>query len=143
MATIFALNRLLTRLLVLAVLFGIVWFIRHRSDKAHLLPAEAIHTGTSTAQVSQHGAPVYALEVLQYIRRNGHAPDGYVGGREFQNREKKLPVKTATGLRIRYSEWDVHPKVTGQSRGPERLVTSSDHHAWYTQDHYKTYLTID
>ena len=88
-------------------------------------------------------APAYALEVLSYIRRNGEAPKGYVGGREFMNKEKRLPQKDVSGQRIRYSEWDVHEKVPGQNRGPERLITGSDHSAYYTADHYKNFLRID
>ena len=87
--------------------------------------------------------PAYVLETLQYIRRNGHSPDDFVGGREFQNKEKHLPAKDSQNKRIRYSEWDVHPKVKGQNRGPERLVTGSDHSAYFSRDHYKTFLKID
>jgi ribonuclease T1 len=144
MATFSARNRLLTRLLLLAALCGIAWFVCQRRESSVQLPAAVTNTRSQQqSQQTQDGIPAYAHEVLHYIRQNGHAPDGYVGGREFQNREKKLPVKKVDGLRIRYSEWDVRPKVTGQSRGPERLVTSSDHHAWYTKDHYNTFLTID
>lgn len=144
MATPSPRKRLIARLILLAVLFGIVWFVRSRQQAA-IEPAGA---GTpQTNQPSQapqtQSAPAYALKVLQYIRQNGQAPDGYVGGREFQNREKRLPQKAPDGKKIRYSEWDVHPKTAGKDRGPERLVTGSDHSAWYTKDHYKSFLKID
>ena len=88
-------------------------------------------------------APAYALETLAYIRQNDRAPEGYVGGRTFQNREKRLPQKTPQGVRIQYREWDVHPKVRGENRGPERLVTGSDGSAWYTKDHYESFYKIE
>ena len=139
MATPSPRKRLIARLILLAVLLGIVWFVRSRQQAA----PEPVNTGIQTTQPQTATAPAYALKVLQYIRQNGQAPDGYVGGREFQNREKRLPQKAPDGKKIRYSEWDVHPKTTGKDRGPERLVTGSDHSAWYTKDHYKSFLKIE
>ena len=88
-------------------------------------------------------APAYVLEVLAYVRANNEAPAGYVGGREFQNREKNLPQEDDKGRKIRYREWDVKPKVEGKNRGTERLVTGSDESAWYTKDHYKTFRRVE
>lgn len=139
-------KRLLARILILATLIGLAWFVWHRqqtqNQEAAPGPAPTTQPGAGNTQ-NNNQAPAYVLKVLQYIRSNGQAPDGYVGGREFQNREKKLPAKTADGKRIRYSEWDVHPKTTGKNRGPERLVTGSDHSAYYTKDHYKHFLAIE
>jgi len=80
--------------------------------------------------------PSYVIEVLAYIEKNDEAPDGYVGGREFKNREKRLP------LEFSYREWDVHPKKKGKNRGAERLVTSNKGAAYYTRDHYRTFAKI-
>jgi len=137
-------KRLIARLLILAALAAVAWFVWHRQHQAQPIgqPAPTSQTGQNTTQNSSK-APAYVLEVLQFIRRNGHAPEGIVGGREFQNREKRLPTKGPDNKRIRYSEWDVHPKIQGQNRGPERLVTGSDHSAYYSKDHYKTFLKID
>lgn len=85
---------------------------------------------------STNEIPSYALDVLAYIEKNNEAPDGYVGGREFKNREKRLP------LEYNYREWDVHPKKKGKNRGAERLVTSNKGSAYYTKDHYRTFLKI-
>ncbi|MBK9272176.1 MAG: ribonuclease [Saprospiraceae bacterium] len=87
--------------------------------------------------------PKYVLEVYHYIRENGKAPNQYVGGRNFQNREKKLPQKSNKGQSIKYREWDVHPYITGKDRGPERLVTGSNQTAYYTFDHYSTFIPIE
>lgn len=139
-------KRLIARLIIFGVLLAVIWFVWHRQQKA--LPASPLPTPTHTERgttpaPNQGQAPAYVQEVLQYVRRNGAAPEQYVGGREFQNKEKRLPLKDASNQRIRYSEWDVHPKVKGQNRGPERLITGSDHSAYYTRDHYKTFLKID
>lgn len=142
-------RKIIVRLLILAALFAVVWFVRSRQQQAQL-PVNQPTTeqkppkGSNTSGNSSHAkVPGYALEVLRYIRRNGEAPAGFTGGREFENREKKLPAKDAQNKRIRYSEWDVHKKIKGKSRGAERLVTGSDHSAWYSKDHYKTFMKIE
>lgn len=87
--------------------------------------------------------PSYVLQVLDHIQKNNSSPKGYVGGRRFENREKLLPINDhATGKKIQYREWDVHPKHKGKNRGAERLVTGSNGFAYYTSDHYKTFLKI-
>lgn len=86
--------------------------------------------------------PQKVYDVLQYVRQNHQAKPGYEGGRKFSNREKRLPQKDASGNAIRYQEWDVNPKIKGQNRGAERLVTGSDGSAWYTHDHYKSFIRI-
>ena len=84
--------------------------------------------------------PVHARETLRYIRQHGYAPPGHVGGRVFGNYEGLLPRYDARRKRIEYREWDVRPKAEGRSRGAERLVTGSDGRAWYSADHYRTFV---
>jgi ribonuclease T1 len=86
--------------------------------------------------------PAKVLEVLQYVKANGKAMDGYVGGRVFENRENQLPMNDNNGNKIKYQEWDVNQKVNGQNRGTQRIVTGSDNRSWYTSDHYKTFTLI-
>ncbi|MFM2266644.1 MAG: hypothetical protein RL757_84 [Bacteroidota bacterium] len=86
--------------------------------------------------------PEKAYTVLAYVRQNGQAPSGYVGGRTFQNRERNLPIKDTNGKKIGYQEWDVNPKKNGQNRGAERLVTSPQK-AYYTNDHYRTFIELE
>ncbi len=137
-------KRLLARLIILLALGALAWFFWQRQQQAPPISGgDPPQTTREKPTESSKKIPDYALEVLSYIRKNGEAPDGYVGGREFQNREKRLPAKSQDGKKIRYSEWDVHPKVKGQNRGPERLVTGSDHSAYYTRDHYKSFVKID
>lgn len=86
--------------------------------------------------------PAKVYRVLQYIREHGEAMPGYVGGRNFQNREGRLAKKDNSGKKIQYQEWDVNPKRGGVNRGAERLVTGSDKRAWYTNDHYQNFTEV-
>lgn len=90
----------------------------------------------------QDPVPVHARETLSYIRQHGYAPPGYVGGRVFGNYEGLLPRYDARRKRIEYREWDVRPKAEGRSRGAERLVTGGDGRAWYSADHYRTFVEV-
>jgi len=82
--------------------------------------------------------PQKARNVLAEIeKRDGKPPPGYVGGRAFQNRERRLP-------RGSYREYDVNPKVPGRSRGTERIVIEQQTgKAYYTRDHYETFLPMN
>jgi ribonuclease T1 len=86
--------------------------------------------------------PAKVGRVLQYIDEHDSAPDGHEGGRSFGNYEGLLAKKDARGRIIRYREWDVNRKVPGKNRGPQRLVTGSDGSAYYSGDHYKTFIKI-
>ncbi len=85
--------------------------------------------------------PEKAYTVLTYIRKYNRAPDGYVGGRKFGNYERQLPQRDDEGRPVKYREWDVNPKKKGKNRGAQRLVTS-DERAWYTADHYETFIEL-
>jgi len=106
------------------------------------LVGEKVQTDSSTLNKPKTNIPDYVFWVLDYVTIHHKAPEGFVGGRTFMNREKSLPVKTFEGTPISYREWDVHRKLSGQNRGPERLVTGSDRKAYYTQDHYKTFIPV-
>lgn len=93
--------------------------------------------GVSEADQAQD-VPDKVYELLGEIQRlQGSPPPGYVGGRPFQNRERRLP-------RGQYREYDVNPKVPGQDRGPERLVIDQrTGKAYYTKDHYRTFINVN
>jgi ribonuclease T1 len=98
---------------------------------------------TNSAFRSRSGqVPQKVYDVLTYVRANRHAMQGYVGGRRFGNFENHLPRSDADGKPIRYQEWDVNPKVRGRNRGTERLITGSDGRAWYTNDHYNSFVEV-
>lgn len=100
----------------------------------------SVNTDTRT---KQSNVPHYVIDVLHEVQKTGRTFDGYVGGRTFQNREKRLPRTEESGRKIKYKEWDVHPKIKGKNRGAERLVTGSDDNAYYTKDHYNSFIQIE
>lgn len=114
---------------------------------AELFPPQVRSFGGATAAnkkaaPSVPGVPEKALKVLKHIDDHDRAPDGFEGGRNFGNFERRLPQTDHTGRRIRYREWDVNPLRPGVNRGAERLVTGSDGSAYYTDDHYETFKKI-
>jgi guanyl-specific ribonuclease Sa len=88
------------------------------------------------------GVPDKVLKVLKQVDDKGTALDGYEGGRTFGNYERLLPQTDKDGKKIRYREWDVNPLKPNVNRGPERMVTGSDGSAWFTADHYRTFIKI-
>ena len=91
---------------------------------------------------ASNGIPQKVYKVLEYVRANNDAMPGYVGGRNFQNRERQLEAKDASGQKIKYQEWDVNPKRNGVNRGTERLITGSDGRAWFTNNHYASFTEV-
>ena len=87
--------------------------------------------------------PQKARDAFGYANQNGGASQpGYKGGQTFANKEGLLPGSDENGDPINYREYDVNPRVPGQNRGAERVVTGSDGKAYYTSDHYKTFTLI-
>jgi ribonuclease T1 len=82
--------------------------------------------------------PQSARDLLKLLRDRDGAPlPGYIGGRDFQNRERRLP-------RGRYREYDVNPKVRGRTRDAERIVIEQrTGKAYYTGDHYRTFVPLN
>ncbi len=90
--------------------------------------------------------PHKVLEVLSRIDAAGAAPSGFKGGGRFLNdgrgSAQALPRTDGAGSAITYREWDVNPYKPGVDRGVERLVTGSDGSAWYTNDHYNSFIRV-
>jgi ribonuclease T1 len=105
-------------------------------------PVQTAQEETRKTKRPAEEIPAKVSEVLRYVREHNRAPEGYVGGRRFGNFEKLLPQENDIGKRISYREWDVNPKQNGKNRGPERLITSNDDRAWYTRDHYRSFVEI-
>ena len=86
--------------------------------------------------VDREVLPTHVQDTITHLEGNGFtkAPEGYRGGREFENRPlngiKQLPVKDE-GY---YREWDTKPNSA--NRGTERLVTGQEGEIYYTNTHY-------
>jgi len=50
--------------------------------------------------------------------------------------------RTPPEIQNTYKEWDVNTYRRGVNRGQERLVTGSDGSAYYTDNHYKTFVRV-
>ena len=108
---------------------------------AESLPRAQTATAGSATEVPpslEPPIPSKAQAVLKAIQdRDGDPPPGYVGGRPFHNRERRLP-------RGRYREYDVNPMRPGRSRGAERIVIDQQSgKAYYTDDHYRTFVPMN
>ena len=108
-----------------------------------VLPAgPALHDATPPLDRQLHRAakdPLQkAKDLLEAIQRHeGKALPGYIGGRVFQNRERRLP-------RGHYREYDVNPKKRGRPRDAERIIIEQDSgRAYYTGDHYRTFIPLN
>ena len=103
-------------------------------------------SAATVAPQAQGRVPANALATLKLIDAGrwpeaANAP-GTNGGTEFRNSQRRLPTTDDAGARISYQEWDVNAKKPGRGRDAERIVTGSDGSAWYTGDHYDTFVLI-
>ncbi|MBH0189024.1 MAG: ribonuclease [Nitrospira sp.] len=110
---------------------------------AHLGESPSLETTLSPPAKADDNTPAItppqkARDLLTLLQeRRGVPLPGYVGGRDFQNRERRLP-------RGRYREYDVNPKLRGRSRDAERIVIEQrTGKAYYTGDHYRTFLPLN
>lgn len=126
-------------LAVVAVVIGLSGVGVPGCDAATSPPADAPAFSLDKSDIERsQEVPDKVFEIFGEIQRlQGNPPPGYVGGRPFQNRERRL-------ARGRYREYDVNPTVPGQHRGPERLVIEQrTGKAYYTHDHYRTFVPIN
>lgn len=136
-------NIVLKRKLLIFLLAGVLLGLAG-SEWYHHSNSEQETGKQNTAQSSENAIaiPRKVYETLKHIDAFGQAREGYKGGAPFFNYEKRLPGRDPQGDLIRYREWDVNPKIKGKNRGTERLVTGSDQSAWYTHNHYKSFIKI-
>jgi len=126
-------RRAIARTVALGVLVLLFWQALPAAAAGQGTAAEPSSRATRDAQV-----PEKAREVLAEIqKRNGEPPPGYVGGRVFGNRERRLPHGD-------YREYDVNPKRLGKNRGTERIVIEQrTGKAYYSRDHYETFTPMN
>jgi len=122
--------------LILIVAVGLfLVYQRYNSAPSGSGPSLSQSAAHSGADFDEGAVPQKALRVLETIRRTGAPPEGYVGGRVFQNREQRLPADGD------YREFDVDPHEGG--RNAERIVMDwQTKKAWYTGDHYQTFIPL-
>ncbi len=115
-----------------------------QSSGARAAPQSILGTPSrSTATISREAKET--IDYLKQVKFSSPAPNtagGSVWRNDGGNFGQVLP-RFSNGSEIKYYEWDVRPKVPGQSRGLERLVTGTDGSIWYTDDHYLTFKRIE
>jgi ribonuclease T1 len=131
--------------LILLIIFGLfVLYVKVKtggtngggmSDQPAGTAPSASSTTPVSSPVSNSEVPDKAVKVLQYVRQNGRAPEGYVGGRTFENREGRLQPGGD------YREFDVDPH-NGQRNAERLIIEWNTKKAWYTGDHYQTFIPV-
>lgn len=53
-----------------------------------------------------------------------------------------LLPKTGAGGKVTYREWDVNDPIPGIGRDAERIVTGSDGSAYFTDNHFGTFIML-
>ena len=132
-------------LFILAFLIVAAFFLfqyQKKSEAQNTHPRSEKKLEEREQAVDTKHIPQKVYDVLNYITLHKQAMPNYVGGRIFQNREKKLPIYSSNQIRINYQEWDVNPKKEGINRGSERLISSDIETAYYTNNHYRTFIKI-
>lgn len=127
-----------TTLCCVAVL---IWFQTQQKNKLSPSPHNSSKVLPKPVNINT-SIPIIAIQTWEYIKEHKSTPKGYIGGREFRNREGKLPKLDKFDSRNKYLEWDIYPKQRGKNRGAERLVSLQYIKAWYTPDHYNTFIEI-
>ena len=111
----------------------------HSGETPPALPSTTPAGGNANAGKQ---IPNDAWQMKEYLEtHNGTPPKGYKGGKVFNNDQRDggqlLPVDDAP-----YREYDIHPHVSGVRRGTERIVIRISGTAWYTSDHYITFVLM-
>ena len=123
--------------LVLLVCVGLLVLYSKYVSLSHIRVENSrpVWSQSNDQPVADASVPAKVLQVLQIVRSTGEPPDGYVGGRVFQNREGRLPYGGD------YREFDIDPHIGG--RNAERIIVEwNTKKAWYTADHYQTFTPL-
>ena len=134
------------------LLFGSAGTPNASSSTEPTVPSASIPSGQSAAPALQDATrpldrqlhrvakdpPQRAKDLLEAIQQHEGKPlPGYIGGRAFQNRERRLPLG-------HYREYDVNPKIRGRPRDAERIVIEQNTgRAYYTDNHYRTFMPLN
>ncbi len=124
------------RFILLLGLTAVVFYLKYNPGSAPgEAPSPSVSGRPGNVADSTPGVPQKALDVLAIVRSTGQPPPGYVGGTVFQNREGRLPDGG------NYREFDVDPHH-GQRNAERIIVDWTTKQAWYTGDHYRTFVPL-
>ena len=85
--------------------------------------------------------PGRAGRLLSHVRKKGSPPKHFKGGSKFRDDQGALARQGGSG---KYKKYDIAPKSPkGIKRTSERIIIDQETgQAWYTPDHYKTFIPI-
>lgn len=146
----------LKKLLPLAILALIAWVALQNPELLETAPETGAPTSTDLVEQGASTAPVIRNVVVRDLDGNvawrgdmdlgpaiarierGESDRHRNDGATFQNREGRLPSKP----RGYYREFVVRTPGM-RSVGPQRLVVGRDGDAWYTSDHYRSFVRLN
>ena len=142
-------NRKILIFLLAGVLLGIAgskWYNSSKGspiiDSISTENKPSVSDSIKSPEKEVNNVPSKVYDILKYVETFHEPKQGYKGGRIFHNYEELLPKRRPNGNPIHYREWDVNPDNGILKRGAERLVTGDNKTAWYTNDHYKSFIKI-
>lgn len=101
------------------------------------------HLITPPVQVcSDSNIPRAAYLALLYYQSYNQAPPSFSNIKKFYATRSPLPAHDQTGTRLNYIESDIYPVIPTINRGAERIVVGSDGSAYYTPNHYHSFVEI-
>lgn len=118
---------------------SVTWLAERAETSESVSPATTTDRPPTAPPLRHERASLQkARDLLAQLQaRYGEPLLGYVGGRGFQNRARRLPSG-------HYREYDVNPKIRGRPRGAERIVIEQDTgRAYYTSNHYRTFMPLN
>ncbi|WP_370875203.1 ribonuclease domain-containing protein [Arthrobacter silviterrae] len=86
----------------------------------------------------------YSGSFIALTRKTACFPDIQVKKpyKNYAGPKYQLLPKIVNADTVTYTEWDIYPDVKGVDRGNYRLITGSDHSAYFTSDHYFSFVSI-
>jgi ribonuclease T1 len=101
------------------------------------------HLITPPVQVcSDNNIPRAAYVALLYYDLYQQAPPSFNGIKIFYSKKSGLPEIDQTGKPIDYIESDIYPAIPKINRGTQRIVVGNNGAAYYTPNHYKSFVEI-
>jgi len=110
-------------------------------------PSESGNYSASTSSTSSRSDIPYgpgaqrAWDTIDRVDTKGSPVQGRKGGSVFVDKYDLLPSHGSEG-RVTYREWDVNDRGADGTRDSERIVTGSDGSAYFTTDHYDSFLML-
>lgn len=129
-------KRITFALIALVALVVVGWFVREAATApAGSAPLPGESSGLQVQALS--ALPREATDTWRLIEKGGPFESNRDGA-VFENREKRLPVKTGSY----YREYTV--RTPGSTdRGARRLIYGQERELFYTQDHYVSFVLVD